>query len=341
MADWAGGYTATWRVSRVNQETWSDSEDVPDVVRETLKISRRSDSDVPLLEEGSMSVDAPWDGEAWCRITMTADGSERVPVSTVLCQSASRQTARGTVSDVDAWSVLKPADDTKLTHGAYAPQGCDGAEEAARLIRACTPAPVVVEGSFTISDHVVFDLGASHLDGAWQLLRAGDFCIQIDGDGTIHVRPMPDSPSLVIDRTTADIVSVAGVDESYDLSNVPNRYTAVDGSQVEVATNEDPSSPVSYRSRGRWVDVVDTSPVRVNGETLAAYARRRLREMSVVRREVTYNREFWPDVVPFSVVRCSMPEHGLDGDLRVSSQALTLGKGITVRETAYREESLL
>ena len=100
-----------------------------------------------------------------------------------------------------------------------------------------------------------------------------------------------------------------------------------------MAVNDDPTSSVSHAARGMWVDCYDPSPARVNGETLAAYASRKLAEASVVVKRKTYTREFHPDVLPFSLVRCSLPEVDLVGDGRVLEQSLTLGYGITVQET--------
>ena len=46
----------------------------------------------------------------------------------------------------------------------------------------------------------------------------------------------------------------------------------------------------------------------------------------------TYSREWAPDVGPFSVVRASVPEYGLDGLYRVMSQRLSCTHGIVVEE---------
>ena len=67
------------------------------------------------------------------------------------------------------------------------------------------------------------------------------------------------------------------------------------------------------------------------------YAARKLREASTVTRTYSYDREFWPGVVPFSVVRASLPAHGVEGELRVATQRLECGKGVRVSETAAEE----
>jgi hypothetical protein len=115
---------------------------------------------------------------------------------------------------------------------------------------------------------------------------------------------------------------------------VPNRFTALERGEMATAVNET-GSPASRDARGYWHDETDDAPKRVNGETLAAYAARRLEELSIVPDERTYTREWWPGVLPGSVVRGSM--EGLSGDMRVESQEIECSHGLTVQEAASRE----
>jgi len=345
MIDWGAGYSASWRVMIVDPDTWQDSEEMPYI--SSASVERDCTDDCPLLESGTFQLDAPPDWElpeCWCRIEMLADQGgerERHAIATLLAQSSSGKAERGRLS-VQAYgrSVLQPASDRKLLAGTYAPKGANGGEYAASLLRQCTPAPVVVEGKFTLDDHVVFDAGSSYLEAAWAVLKAADWRMRVSGDGTISIGPKPDTPVLELDRAHASLL-VPGVDESWDVSEVPNRYCAVEGDAYAIAQNDNPDSPISVPSRGRYVDVVDSSVTRVNGETLEAYAQRRLAEESVITRERTYTREWWPDVSPFDVVRGSLSSAGLDGDMRVLTQSLECGKGIAVTEKAGKEESWL
>lgn len=339
--DWTGGYSCEWHVSWVDPDTWADAGEVAGVT----SVSIERDASTPLIETGDMSLDGEMGAwERWCRVSMVASqGAERehVDVATLLFCSAEATAAYGTrTSSAEGWSVLKPCADLAMPLGSYAPRGCDGAARAAEILAEATPAPVTIEGSFELSQHMVFDIGCSHLDAAWALLDAGGWCIQIAGDGSIRVTPKPTEPALSLDMAHAALLS-PGVSDSLDLSGIPNRYTAIDGLDVGVATNEDASSPVSYQARGRWVDATDASPALVNGESLERYAQRKLDEASTVARTRSYTREWWPGVLPFSVVRGSLPSVGLDGDMRVVSQSLSCGAGITVSETAEQEVSLL
>ena len=342
--DWSRGYTASWRVFRVDERTWADAERLDGIV--SADVSRDRSGDAPLLESGTVRASAPIGADVpdrYLRIVMTATQgavSERVDVATMLFCAASGEVARGSqLLELTGRSVLWPASAALLSRGSYAPAGCDGASFAAGMLREVLAAPVAVNGSFTLDRHVVFDLGSSVLEAAWLVLRAGNFCIRIDGSGAVTVGPEPSEPDLVLDRAGARLLSVSGSFEA-DSSEVPNRYVAVDGTETAEAVNDDPGSKTSTVRRGYRVDVVDSSPVRVNGETLAAYCARRLEEESAMPDTKTYTREWWPGVGPYSLVRGSLASVGVEGDLRVVSQSLECGRGITVTERASREVRL-
>ena len=334
--DWTRGYSSEWTVMAVDRDTWADA-GVVEGVRE-VSIARCCTDGVPLLETGTMTLDGDAFEWEWCRIYMVANqvAPEKVAMATMLFERQSSHfeknartlTARGR-------SVLQPAADRAMTRGAYAAAGSNGAAYVANLLRECTPAPVVVDGSFTLVDDVVFDLGCSYLDAAWAVLNAANWCMQIDGDGTINVRAMPTEPSLELSRANAGVL-VPGVDDDYSIVDIPNRYIAVDDGEVAIAENRT-GSEASYSKRGRWVDEVDESPVMVDGESLQAYADRKLAEESTIVRKYSYDREFWPGVVPFSIVRATLPNDGIDGDLRVLSQSLKCGRGVVISEVAGEE----
>ena len=338
--DWTGGYSASWSVAVVDQATWADSGQL-EGVRE-VSVSRDGTDDVPLVETGTMKLDANSFDWAWCRIYMTAfqGGAEKVPMATLLFERQSATHDKGTTEiSCRGRSVLQPAADRRMARGSFVAEGADGAAYAASLLRQCTPAPVEVAGSFTLVDDVVFDVGASYLDAVWQLLNAANWCIQVDGNGVVTVLPMPTEPALELSGANAGLL-IPGVGDDSSLVDVPNRYYAVMDGEVAVATNEDPSSAASLQARGRWVDLVDESPVLVDGESLEHYAVRKLAEAETVTRKFSYEREFWPGVVPFSIVRASLPANGLEGDLRVMTQSLCCGRGVKVSETSGLEVRL-
>lgn len=339
MIDWSAGYSCEISVNSVNKETWASTEELANVV--SASITRSATDDVPLLEQASLEVDGDIP-TGWYRISMLVrqGGVERVTLGTFLVEKVSRVDSYGrTTYTANGWSVLKPADRQTFIVGDYAPAGVDGASYVASMLRECIPAPVAVNDSFTLGDDIVFAPGTTKLAAAWKVLKAGGFIMQIGADGTVNIGKKPDSPSMLLDRA-GSVMLMPEVSGGVDTSDIPNRYFANDGKQVVSAMNTDPESEVSYQSRGMWVDCYDSSPKRVNGETLSAYAERRLREMSSVTKQKSYTREYDPDVLPLSMVRCALPELDLVGDGFVMSQSLSIGYGVTVNETLGFEVQL-
>ena len=194
-----------------------------------------------------------------------------------------------------------------------------------------------MEGSFTLNEHIVHDVGACVLDAAWSVLDAGDFVMQIDGHGVVHILPKPTQPSLVLNSSNLNVLS-NGVSYTADMSKIPNRYVVIDGNSVTTVVNDDPDSEVSTVRRGYYVDEVDESPTPVNGETYGSYARRMLHRESILKDEREYTREYAPNVYAYSIVSATID--GLQGNLRVESQNIECGNGITVQEKASREVEL-
>lgn len=334
--NWARSYSSTWRVFRVNQDTWADAQALAGV--DSVSVTRTADGS--LLESGSIDLTGDID-PGYYRIVMTADqGGElaRVDVATMLCIANGGEYDYGVrTHKADGYSVLYPASVTAITAGGYAPAGVNGAEYAGDLLEEAINAPVEVEGNFTLNNPIVHEVGSSVLEAAWAVLEAGGYVIQIDGRGVVHIRPKPTDPSLILD-TQSEGIMVNGTSFTADESEIPNRYIVIDEATIAIAENNDPESRVSTVSRGYKVDEVDTSPTPVDGETLPEYAERRLHEMSMLKEEQSYTREYAEGVNLYSVVRASLD--ALEGDFRVTSQTVSCENGITVAEKVEKETDL-
>ncbi|MBR2189321.1 MAG: hypothetical protein IJ860_07950, partial [Eubacterium sp.] len=309
--EWSKSYSTEWRIFRVNRDTWADAEQVMRV--DSMSISRTADG--KLLESGGLEATGELTPDYY-RIVMTAiQGGEitRVDVATLLFDIGGGNVNYGAqTQDMSGFSVLYPASKTAIIAGEYAPAGVDGAMYAGDLLASTINAPVEVEGSFTLNDHVVHEPGSYVLDAVWSVLDAGNFVIQIDGRGIVHIRPRPISPALILDSSNTRLLQ-NGIGISADISSIPNRYIVIIDDNRTIAVNDDPNSEVSTVSRGYFVDVVDESPTPVNGETIGDYATRRLSQLSVLESERTYTREYAPDVNLYDIVRGSIA--GLQGDM--------------------------
>lgn len=334
--NWSESYSASWRVFRVNRLTWADGEMLSSV--DSVSLSKTADG--KLLESGSMELTGEFQTDYY-RIVMTAEqGSEieRVDVATLLFDVNGGTVNYGTTaSKVSGYSVLYPASTMAVTTGEYAPAGVDGVIYVRDLLQSAINAPVVTEGSFTLNDHIVHELGSSVIDAVWSVLDAGDYILQVDGHGTVHIRPKPTEPSLIIDSTNAGLLS-NGIEFDSDVSEIPNRYIVIDSGSIVTAVNADTNSPVSTVTRGYNIDVIDKSPTPIDGETYSEYANRRLHQASMLKDTRSYTREYAPNVFPYSIIRGSID--GLLGDYRVESQSIECGNGITVNEKASMETSL-
>lgn len=330
--DWNSSYSAEWRVYRVNRDTWADREQVSNV--DSVSLTRTASGN--LLESGSLSVSGEFESDYY-RVAMIAEqGGEtvRVNICTLLFDVKG---GNGISQTPNGYSVLFPASTTAVLPGQYAPAGIDGAQYAAQLLRSSINAPVQVDGSFTLNDHIVHEIGGGVLDAVWAVLDAGNFVMQIDGSGIVHILPKPTETVLML---TSNNATLTDDDRGFveDTSSVPNRYIVIDGSNETRVVNDDPNSRVSTVSRGFFVDQVDDSPMPINGETYAAYARRMLEQASTLKDERTYTREFSPNVFIYSLVNASLDD--MSGNYRVMSQNLTCDNGITVAEKATKEVKL-
>lgn len=334
--DWRDSYHSSWRIFRVNRDTWADAEQVTNI--DSVNITRTADGD--LLESGSMSISGDFETDYY-RIVMTAERGgdvQRVDVGTLLFDSASGVIDFGTTTrDAEGYSVLYPASVTLVYNGEYAPAGVDGAEYVHDMLTRTINAPVHVDGHFTLNEHVVFDVGSSVLEACWLVLDAGNFVMQIDGRGEVHILPKPSEPALVIDTGNIGLLE-NGIEYTEDISEIPNRYIVIEGNSKTVASNDNPESIVSTISRGYNVDEIDESATPVNGETLGEYALRRLHEMSIMTSERSYTREYQPNVYLYDVIRGSID--GLFGDYRITNQTINCEHGVVLEETANREVSL-
>ena len=340
MTDYGRAYKSTFRVYRVNERTWHDGEELHGVTSGSISVTRDAGGDT--IESGSMTVTGGFES-GYYRIVMDTDqdGEQgREEIATLLFERSSvvRDKSTDTVS-VEGQSVLYPASVERVVSGEYAPDGADGAQYAARLLRRCVKAPVTVHGGFKLGRNVVHGFGDTVLEAVYDVLDAGGFVIQIHGDGGVHLLSSPVDPKAVIDEDNTRMI-VPGIKHGYATLSVPNRYIADDELERAVVVNDDPESPVSVTQRGYYHDKLDTSPCPVDGETLERYARRRLEELSTVYDSREYTREWIPNLYPCDIVKASVPALGLDGNLRVTSQSITCDHGVTVSEKACKEVKL-
>ena len=342
--DFSKSYSSEWKLYRVNMDTWADGNPVRGFL--SASIEKTKDG---MVESGSFEIDADtYDKfeEGYYRLVMygTQDGrTERFEICTLYCflVSGTLDKRRDTRS-ITGKSVLAPIEQLSMPTGSFVAGGSDCAAYIGNALRKSLAAPVVVNGSFTLNEDYVFDVGANVLETVWNLLDAGRWCLQISGDGTVTIAPLSQEPQYTFPIGMESMV-FPGIGYETDMSSVPNRFMAMsqDGKFFQ-AVNDDPSSPVSTVSWGFIVDAggVETSPTLTNGETLQEYCDRNLMELSVQQQSISYSREYIHGLLPNTLVRGTLGIERINGDFRIENQSLECGSGIKVSERAIREVKL-
>jgi len=333
---WKDGFTASYYAAILEPRSW----------RETGRLEitggsiERSGAD---LRE-SADIDAtelPGSGEAWVRIWLDADqdGVTHVPLFTGLTSAPSRDIdGRRETYKIECYSVLKPIDDILTERGYYIPADVTAPQAAARLLRTgIAPVEVTpVADPPRLTEAVIAEDGETNLTLAEKVLEAVNWRLRIDGYGTIYVEPSSNETKAMFDAVDNDIIEMKVTDE-YDWYSCPNVLRAISGDLTAIARDDDPSSDLSTVSRGREIWAEESSVSLGTNESLAAYARRRLRELQSPARSVSYSRRFNPDVNVGDVVRLNHPEIGIDGEFRIQSQSLELTYGCRTSEEAVLE----
>lgn len=332
MTDWAGSYAIEYRLYRVDDRTWAEAETVS--VLRSAHIERTAESQI---ESASLMVTGEGLETGYYRLSalVEQDGiTEQHHLGTYQCLASGSESNRGIDAvTVVGRSVLYPAKAKRFDRGCSAPVGCDGVDFAASMLEPLLKAPVMASGSFRLESGYTFEIGSSVLDGIWRVLNAGGWCIQISGAGSVSVVPKPSQPSLVLDGAGTSLL-LPSIKSEADYSNVFNTYTAIDGINHVKIINDDPASPTSTVSLGFENDApFDVSPMRIDGETLASYAARKLAESSVIKKSRVYSREYQPSVLPFSIVRGTRQSVGTDADMRVYRQAIDVQRGSRLKVT--------
>lgn len=156
------------------------------------------------------------------------------------------------------------------------------------------------DGDATLTAAMTWEAGTSKLTIINDLLQAaGYWSLWCDGSGQFRVEPYQNPAQRVASFEFLhgeQSLHFPDWQREQDHTSVPNRFLAIgQGNEVTpplvgVATNEDPASPYSYPSRGRWITATEEG---VEGETQAVfdqYATRKLAEAMdpVARLKVTH-----------------------------------------------------
>lgn len=328
---WNKGYSATFYAAFVDPVTWRDTERF-EITGGSIS---RSDSD---LQE-SCDLDCiryDQSRERWVRVWMDIrqDGAAgHYAMFTGLATSPER-THYGVLVEtpVEMYSVLKPADDVFLQRGYYAPIGASGANLAKELI-SVTPAPIETEpDSPLLGNAIIAEDGETRLTMAKKILEAINWRIDISGSGTIRIGPKSNILTATFSPAENDSIEPE-ISVDHDWFACPNVLRVIFDDMSAVARDDSPDSPLSTVNRGREVWVEEDCDL-ADGETLAEYAQRRLKELQAVGTELGYDRRYHPDINVGSIIQISYPGQNINGYYEVTNQKIELEAGGRTSEEA-------
>lgn len=180
----------------------------------------------------------------------------------------------------------------------------------------------VTPSSAVATSDMIYDPGKSKLTIVNELLSAaGYWSAHPDGAGQVHLDPYmrPAARGVAYDfREGARAIHLPEWEREQDMAAVPNKVVFVSqgsadkAALVGVAVNEDPSSPYSYPSRGRWIVETRTGVEAADQESITTQARRRLIEVSTPSAAITLQHMPVP-IQPNQVVGFTSQWHSAKG----------------------------
>ena len=339
--NWSKGYSTRHYISIVDPETWKDIERIE---ISSGSINRKDDS---LLESADLTCEytlgqTTFERERWVRIYADIRQDEdnyHGSLFTGLVSSPSRN-IDGTFMQnrVQCYSVLKPADDVLLPRGWYASAHTDATKIIKELL-SVSPAPIQIESvTGELAETIIAEENETNLSMAWKILDLMNWRIRIDGNGYMYITsyPMITNDLVKFDSLKNDSLET-NISVNYDWFDCPNVFRAVYNTAIAIAKDEDPESPLSIQNRGREVWMEEKDCKLQTNESIAMYAKRRLKEEQNVAYELSYNRRFHPDVNIHDIIQLNYPAQNITGYFTINQQTISLGYSISVSETAMKK----
>ncbi len=330
--DWSKGYSASYYATRVDPVTWRDMERF-EIIGGSIKRNGealRESADIECVGH-QIAV------EQWIRVYLDVRQAGSASHTALFTGIASTPDLTRKLSrpetDLACYSVLKPVDDVLLKRGWYAAAGRLGGDVLRELL-AATPAHVEIsEDSPRLSESIIAEDGETCLTMVDRVLDAINWRLRLNGDGTIEALPKSLEPVVTFDPLENDVIEPE-VSIEADWYSCPNVFMAVADDLTGIARDES-DGPLSISSRGREVWAYESGCDLADNESIGAYAQRKLKERQQVARTVSYNRRYYPDVVPGDLIR--LHYEGFEGLFNVRTQSISLSYNARTAEEVSDE----
>ena len=333
--DWSKGLSASYKAYIVDPITWKDTDSI-DIIGGSI-----SKSEDDLRESADINVsNYNSNREQWIRIYLDArqrSDSYYGAIFTGLISSPGKE-IEGSVqtNSLRCYSVLKPASDVLLPRGYYITYGTNTINILKSLLSVIKGIPIIINGTPpNISQTIIAENGESNLSMVDKILYSIGWKMAIKGDGSIVISEPSLEPSAWFDPSEIDSVELR-INIENNWFDCPNVFRAIQGNFSAIVKDEDPDSLLSIQNRGREIYYEETGCNPYSGESLAQYAKRRLKEEQQVYMSASYSRRFDPDANVSDVISLRYPGQGLDGLFYISSQIIDLGHSPTVSEVVYK-----
>lgn len=328
----------------VDPSTWKDRKRVDNVISSTIN----RDLSAETLGSASINITESL-GECYIRIylvTIQNGVREKHPLGTFLVQTPSYG-FDGKIRNVtmDAYTPLLELKENQPPLGYFISKDTNILNMAYRLVRENARAPVVE----TTGDDKLYVNFIANSDDTWisfvnDLLSNIDYSLYLDDVGRVLFTPNQElntlQPIWTYDDSNSSIL-YPDLNIEHDLYGIPNVVEVVysNGGQFYYARaiNDDPSSMVSVRSRGREITRRISDPAlssTPDQNEVQQYAERVLRELSSIEYTVSYTHGYCPVRIG-DCVRLNYAKAGLQGvNAKVISQSIKCEPGCPVTEKA-------
>lgn len=330
---WNKGYKAVFYATTVNKKTWADNNERVEIIDGS--IDRESTG---LRGGADITSDAEGYNERLIRIYLDAVQGSDISHNAIFTGYAVSPTldVEGTLKTqkYSCYSVLKPADDILLERGWYAPLGAN-TEALMRDLLSDTnaPFPPVNGNAPVLESYIVAEDNETKLTMVDKILKIIGWELIVTGNGEIVMRNKSIKADVIFDPATNDIVEPS-FSITHDWYEVPNVLRVTMDDVSAIARDDSETSIYSTVNRGREIWQQESAAALASGDTLADYAKRRLKELQTVGTQASYTRRFLPDVNVGDVARIRY--ESLSGLYRIIEQKITLGHNLTTSETVER-----
>jgi hypothetical protein len=225
-------------------------------------------------------------------VMRTAQGDREWPVGVFMVAAPTvEHSGAGASRRVSLLGKLKILDEDMVEQTYSVPAGTVVTSRVEELVRSAGEDRVAVTGSEAVTASMMtWPPGTPKLTICNDLLDSVNYwALWVDGSGQFRVEPYTRPvarPRVWEFAEGAVAIHLPAWSEDQDIASVPNRVVLVGQGDaagealVGVATNEDPASPYSYQSRGRWVTHTEEGVEADSQATLTGLAQRKLVDLS-------------------------------------------------------------